>query len=169
MRFHQPRLYSVAAGGGGPGIGRVDHRASAAEASHAASEAIVWSMVAFHHVNLGVPVDGLEAEADFLLDVLGYRRVEVDEQLEQMGVNWFEADDGSQVHLSVDPDHRPAARAHVAVAFGPALGDVEGRLQERAIKFASSQRVGFPQVLLCRDPSGNRWELRGDLVSESAG
>ena len=124
-------------------------------------------MVAFHHVNLGVPVDGLEAQAGFLLNVLGYRRVEVDEQLQKMGANWFEADDGSQVHLSVDPDHRPAARAHVALAFGPALGDVERRLQERAIEFDSSHRPGFPQVLFCQDPSGNRWELRGEMESKS--
>ena len=122
-------------------------------------------MVTFHHVNLGVPVDGLDAEAHFLMDVLGYRRAEVSGELQKMGANWFEAGDGSQVHLSPDPDHRPAARAHVAVAFGAELADLERRLRDGAFEFESAQRPGFPQVLFCQDPAGNRWELRGDQGS----
>jgi len=125
-------------------------------------------MVTFHHVNLGVPVDGIDAEAVFLKDVLGYRHVEVDDQLRQMGVNWFEAEDGSQVHLSADPDHRPAARAHVAVAYGPQLADVESRLRERSIAYDSFQRDGFPRVVFCQDPAGNRWELRGEFAPAPA-
>ena len=124
-------------------------------------------MVDFHHANLGVPVDGVDAEAAFLIDVLGYRRVSVDEQLQRMGANWFEADDGSQIHLSPDPDHRPAARAHVAVAFGSELDEIERRLQKSEIAFDSSQRPGFPRVLFCQDPAGNRWELRGDQGSKT--
>jgi catechol 2,3-dioxygenase-like lactoylglutathione lyase family enzyme len=119
-------------------------------------------MIAFHHVNLGVPEDGLDAEAWFLEDVLGYKRMQVSGELAKMGVNWFEASDGSQIHLSLDPDHRPAARAHVAVAFGPELADVERRLKEADIEFDSGQRPGFPRVVNCRDPAGNRWELRDD-------
>ncbi|MBV9661768.1 MAG: hypothetical protein JO337_11480 [Acidimicrobiales bacterium] len=122
-------------------------------------------MVTFHHVNLGVPVDGLDAEAWFLTDVIGYRRVVLDEQLLEMGASWFEADDGSQVHLSADPDHRPAGRAHVAVALGPALAEIERRLQDNDIEFDSLARPGFPPILLCRDPAGNRWELRGEEAS----
>ena len=127
-------------------------------------------MVAFHHVNLGVPEDLLAEEASFVLDVLGCRRVEPDPALQGVGSNWFEADDGAQIHLSVDPDHRPAERAHVAVAFGGDLSGVEQRLQARSIPYDSAQRPGFPWVLLCRDPAGNRWELRGDhgTTSKSA-
>lgn len=119
-------------------------------------------MATFHHVNLGVPVDGLQSEATFLQDVLGYRHVEVGEELKGLGANWFEAEDGSQVHLSADPDHRPAARAHVAVAFGAELDDVERRLQAKSIAYDSAQRPGFPRVVFCQDPAGNRWELRGE-------
>jgi len=119
-------------------------------------------MAAFHHVNLGVPEDGLDDEALFVTDVLGCKRLELDAALQGLGANWFEADDGSQIHLSVDPDHRPAARAHVAMAFGTGLDDVERRLESRGIVYESGQRAGFPRVILCRDPAGNRWELRGD-------
>jgi catechol 2,3-dioxygenase-like lactoylglutathione lyase family enzyme len=122
-------------------------------------------MVAFHHVNLGVPDDGLDAEGAFLRDVLGYRHVDESLRVQGFGANWYEGDDGSQIHLSVDPDHRPAARAHVAVAFGPDLADVERRLKEHEIEYESSHREGFPWVLLCCDPAGNKWELRGDRGS----
>src|SRR5438445_8145122 len=115
----------------------------------------------FHHVNLAVAPGQLSAEAGFLVEVLGYRALEVDDQLRALGAQWFEADDGSQVHLSEDPDHRPAARAHVAVDFGPELADVERRLERAAVKFRTLDQQGGPHVLLCRDPAGNRWELRG--------
>jgi catechol 2,3-dioxygenase-like lactoylglutathione lyase family enzyme len=122
----------------------------------------VSHMVTFHHVNLGVPVDGLDTEATFLTDVIGYRRMQLDDDLRQLGASWFEADDGSQVHLSVDPDHRPAARAHVAVQFGAELATIERRLRDSAIEFESFSRPGFPRIVMCQDPSGNRWELRGE-------
>ncbi|MBO0729794.1 MAG: hypothetical protein J2P57_11080 [Acidimicrobiaceae bacterium] len=124
-------------------------------------------MPSFHHVNLGVPVDGIEAEAGFLVDILGYREAPVPEQLRDRA-HWFDAGDGSQVHLSVDPDHRPAARAHVAVEYGAELAGVEQRLTERGVSFDSfDSPQGAPEVsdprrvLFCQDPAGNRWELRG--------
>ena len=64
-----------------------------------------------HHVNLSVPEDGAQTEADWLVAVLGYREVtggpEITEIVEKMGRRlwWFEADDGSQVHLSPNPAH----------------------------------------------------------------
>jgi catechol 2,3-dioxygenase-like lactoylglutathione lyase family enzyme len=118
-------------------------------------------MPRFHHVNLGVPPDGLQSEATFLVEILGYTPVEIDERLKQMGAWWFEAEDGSQVHLSADPEHQPAARAHVAVEYGGDLGAVEGRLRDAAVEFDAGERAGFPRVVMCRDPAGNRWELRG--------
>jgi catechol 2,3-dioxygenase-like lactoylglutathione lyase family enzyme len=119
----------------------------------------------FHHVNLGVPPDQLDSEATFLIDVLGYRAVPLDERLKGLGARWYEADDGTQVHLSADPEHRPAARAHVAIEYGAALADVEERLRRATVAFDGSEREGFPRVLNCRDPAGNLWELRGDTVA----
>jgi catechol 2,3-dioxygenase-like lactoylglutathione lyase family enzyme len=114
----------------------------------------------FHHVNLGVPTGGIDAQARFLTDVLGYRVVEVDDAMRARGVHWFEADDGTQVHLSEDPEHRPAARAHVAVDFGAGLDELAGRLTAAECAFTDSAGLGA-RVLNCTDPSGNRWELRG--------
>jgi catechol 2,3-dioxygenase-like lactoylglutathione lyase family enzyme len=114
----------------------------------------------FHHVNLGVPVGGIDDQTRVLTDVLGYRVVEVDEAMRARGVHWFEADDGSQIHLSEDPDHRPAGRAHVAVDFGDGHDDLAGRLTAASCTFTDSAGPGA-RVLNTKDPSGNRWELRG--------
>jgi len=116
-------------------------------------------MARLHHVNLGVPPDGDASEGEFLLAV-GYRKVEVSEEMSGLGTRWYEADDGTQVHLSVDPDHRPAARAHTAIEVGDELDAVAERLRGAEIKFREGE-IGGRRVLLCRDPAGNRWELRG--------
>jgi catechol 2,3-dioxygenase-like lactoylglutathione lyase family enzyme len=115
-------------------------------------------MPRFHHVNLGVPIDGLDAESDWLVEVLGYQRLDPGGELAAMGACWFETEDGSQVHLSRDPEHRAAARAHVAVVYDD-LGPVERALAERGDEFGVSEREEL-KVLFCQDPAGNRWELR---------
>jgi hypothetical protein len=113
----------------------------------------------FHHVNLGVPVGGGDDEATFLVDLLGYRRLTSDIPT----ARWFEADDGTQVHLSEDPDHRPAARAHVAIELGDGLA-----LLERTFEGAGYQYTAMDgeerRIVFCQDPAGNRWELRGQAI-----
>ena len=118
-------------------------------------------MPRFHHVNLGVPTGGVPAQSDFILEVLGYHRLELTDAQSTMGLNWFEADDGSQIHLSEDPEHQPAARAHVALDYGDALAAVGERLTARSWKFATSDSPDGRRTILCKDPSGNRFELRG--------
>jgi catechol 2,3-dioxygenase-like lactoylglutathione lyase family enzyme len=119
-------------------------------------------MPLFHHVNLGVPPGDVDAEVDFLREVLGFRPVKRDEALGTIGARWYEGDDGAQIHLSADPDHRPAAMAHVAIEYGRDLNAVEDRLRQTGVPFDRAELPGFPPVLLCRDPAGNRWELRGE-------
>ena len=73
-------------------------------------------MLSLHHVNLGMPVGGAEAEEAFLLEVLGYRRVATPPEIAALAARiggqarWFEGEDGKQIHLSADPARRPAAR-----------------------------------------------------------
>jgi catechol 2,3-dioxygenase-like lactoylglutathione lyase family enzyme len=116
-------------------------------------------MPRFHHVNLGVPPDAIDAEEDFLIDVLGYRRMEIPSDMQQFQPKWFEADDGSQVHLSVDPEHRVAARAHTAIELAGETDEVERRLGKAGIDFKTFGD-GDARTLFCVDPAGNRWELR---------
>jgi predicted enzyme related to lactoylglutathione lyase len=117
-------------------------------------------MPRFHHANLAVPADGTAAESDFLVSVLGYRRLEAPKEMAKFNVNWFEADDGSQIHLSVDADHVPAAKAHVAIVLGDELDAVARRLTAKGIDNEHFDTPDGNHVVLCRDPAGNRWELR---------
>jgi catechol 2,3-dioxygenase-like lactoylglutathione lyase family enzyme len=112
-----------------------------------------------HHVNLGIPVGGIDAEAGFLVDFLGYARVEPPPALASVA-NWFEYEDGTQIHLSEDPEHSPAARAHVAVELGDQLASVEESFDREEYGYTHFDSQGL-RVVLCQDPAGNRWELRG--------
>lgn len=116
-------------------------------------------MLRFHHVNLGVPVGEADAEESFLVDMLGYRRVAPPPELAGRA-RWFEGDDGKQIHLSEDPDHRPAARAHVAIEIGGELEELRGRLKRAGQEYSIFDGSDV-QVVFCTDPAGNRWELRG--------
>ena len=116
-------------------------------------------MPTFHHVNLGVPPGLDEAEGDFLVGILGYRRMEVSAELQALGARWYEADDGTQVHLSVDPEHQPPKRAHTAIEVGDDAAAVEARLEAAGVDFKVAG-LDDVRVVLCQDPAGNRWELR---------
>jgi catechol 2,3-dioxygenase-like lactoylglutathione lyase family enzyme len=118
-------------------------------------------MPTFHHANLGIPPDLAEAEAGFLVDILGYRRLEPPKIASDFGARWFEADDGTQVHLSLDPDHAPAAMAHTALEVGDESDAIEERLTRAAIPFKKGE-FGGNRILFCQDPAGNRWELRSE-------
>lgn len=119
-------------------------------------------MLRIHHVNLGIPEDGLDAEKAFLTDVLGLRYLPPTDEAPM--ANWFEADGGVQVHLSRDPNHRAPERAHVAVELGDELDAVEARLTARGMEFRAVGDDADRRVI-CRDPAGNMWELRGYRVA----
>lgn len=116
-------------------------------------------MLRFHHVNLGIPVGGADAEMRFLVDLLGYRRVQPSPGVPATA-RWFEGEDGAQVHLSEDPEHRAPARAHVAVVIGDELPALERRLDDGGHHYDVAN-IQDRRVVLCRDPAGNLWELRG--------
>jgi catechol 2,3-dioxygenase-like lactoylglutathione lyase family enzyme len=119
-----------------------------------------------HHVNLSVPEDGVQTEADWLVEMLGYREVnggpEITEMVEQMGRRlwWFEADDGSQVHLSPNPEHAIVSRVHTAIRLDDELDAALGRLGEAGFEHRTTAFDGERHAFVT-DPSGNLWELVG--------
>lgn len=120
------------------------------------------------HVNLGVPVHGLEREASFLVDLLGYRRAEAGPEAQGFGTLWwFEGDDGAQVHLSEDPEHRPPARAHTAIRLDDALDAALSRLRAAGHECGEIAFDGDRHVFT-RDPAGNTWELIGPAATAAA-
>jgi catechol 2,3-dioxygenase-like lactoylglutathione lyase family enzyme len=116
-------------------------------------------MLRLHHVNLSIPVGGAEAEAAFLVDFLDYRRMDLLPSTPPMA-KWFECADGTQIHLSEDPEHHPSALAHVAVELGEELAALEAKFDRAGYKYRTfDQESG--RIVFCQDPAGNRWELRG--------
>ena len=120
-------------------------------------------MLTFHHVNLGVLPDQADAESAFLVEVLGFHAVP--DENSPPGARWFDAEDGVQIHLSLDPEHRPADRAHVALVLGDALEEVAERLRAAGFEARSVDRFFDFPVYFTSDPAGNRWELRGAAVT----
>ena len=129
-------------------------------------------MPTLHHVNLCVPPavtdaagqerPGIDAERAWL-EMLGYHRIEAGPEIAAMAqVHWFEGDDGTQVHLTVDPEHRPSARAHTAIRLDDDLDPTVARLEAaghpcNTIAFDGDRHV------FANDPAGNLWELIGPL------
>ena len=111
-------------------------------------------MVQIHHVNLGIPPGrrrgGRVPPRRRLPAAAGARGIPDREVVR--------GDDGSQVHLSEDPEHRPGARAHVAVVLGDELDEVVERLRAHGTE-ADIGGFGDVRVAICLDPAGNRWEL----------
>ena len=113
----------------------------------------------FHHANLGIPPTLADAEAEFLVSILGYRRLDPLKTAADFGARWFEADDGTQVHLSLDPAHTPAGMAHTAIDVRGESDAIAARLNHAGIRFKTAEFDG-KRIILCKDPAGNRWELR---------
>jgi catechol 2,3-dioxygenase-like lactoylglutathione lyase family enzyme len=119
-----------------------------------------------HHVNLSVPEDDAQTEADWLVEMLGYRAVEggpeISEIVEKMGRRlwWFEADDGSQVHLSPNPDHAIVPAVHTAIRLDDELDPVLERLGGAGFETRGMAFDGERHMFVT-DPSGNLWELVG--------
>jgi catechol 2,3-dioxygenase-like lactoylglutathione lyase family enzyme len=128
-----------------------------------------------HHVNLGVPTGGVPAEVEFLINIVGLteakdKKVRAAAMLARNNppiivppetVLWYEDGDGFEVHLTEDPNHHPAEKAHVAFVVDEALQDIEAELVRRGV--ATTELLDVPElrVLATTDPAGNVWEFRG--------
>jgi catechol 2,3-dioxygenase-like lactoylglutathione lyase family enzyme len=114
-------------------------------------------VVGIDHVQLAMPA-GREAEAvAFYEGLLGIARVPKPPHLAARGGCWFE-DGAVKVHLGVDPEFRPATKAH------PALLVDDVRALAAALSAAGCRVVddepleGYDRVYV-DDPFGNRIEL----------
>ena len=66
-----------------------------------------------HHIQLAMPEGGEERARAFYAGVLGLVEVEKPGNLKARGGCWFETG-AVRVHLGVEPDFRPARKAHPA-------------------------------------------------------
>lgn len=125
-------------------------------------------MARLNHINLAVAPGQIDVEVAFLRDILHLERVDPGEELTKIGSCWFEAEGGTQIHLSQEPDFRPSVKAHVALDYDGELAAVKGRLAAAGIEYHHLTQIEplvDSAIVVCDDPAGNHWELRGPLGS----
>lgn len=118
-----------------------------------------------HHVQVACPRGGEDAARRFYADALGMVEVDKPEALRARGGAWFRALDPAgavtaEIHVGVEDDFRPAAKAHPALLVDD-LAALEERLRAAGFEPDTSQRETFAPYLRCHvlDPHGNRVEL----------
>lgn len=108
------------------------------------------------HVQLAIPDGGEDRARAFFTGPLGFSEVRKPDNLSKTGC-WFES--GSvKVHIGVDADFHPAAKAHPALMTDD-LGALRKRLEEAGYATHDDNPVkGFDRFFTF-DPFGNRIEF----------
>jgi catechol 2,3-dioxygenase-like lactoylglutathione lyase family enzyme len=114
-------------------------------------------LAAIDHVQLGMPA-GREADGRaFYATLLGLREVTKPPALAARGGAWF-AGRAVAVHLGVEPDFRPAQRAHPAFVVDD-LAAARIRLADAKVDIEEDDSAIGVRRCYVRDPFGNRIEL----------
>ncbi len=114
---------------------------------------------AIDHVQLAMPRGEEDRARAFYCDLLGMVELAKPAELAKRGGCWFES--GSvQLHLGVEPDFRPAKKAHPALRCHD-YEALTARLRMSAVEVRDDSSI--PGVTRCHisDPFGNRIELIG--------
>ncbi len=109
------------------------------------------------HVQLAMPSGGEDRARAFYRDTRGIPEMPKPAHLAARGGCWFEHAT-LKVHLGVDPDFRPARKAHPAFLVTDLAGLVE-RLEARGYHVASDEPLDACHRVYADDPFGNRIEL----------
>ena len=114
------------------------------------------AILALDHVQLAIPAGGEDAARAFWAGLLGMNEVPKPPQLSQSGC-WFVG--GSlNLHLGVDPDSRPATKAHPALLVDD-LARLRSVLGAHGHATRDDKPVDGYQRFFADDPFGNRLEF----------
>jgi catechol 2,3-dioxygenase-like lactoylglutathione lyase family enzyme len=115
------------------------------------------AIIRINHVQLAMP-RGLEDQARrFYGEVLGLHEIPKPPALVGRGGAWFELG-GAQLHLGVDPEFRPAKKAHVAFDAED-LDSLATRCREAGYAPRSDEQISGQRRFFVEDPFGNRLEV----------
>lgn len=122
---------------------------------------------ALHHVQLACPAGSEGALRAFYGGLLGLAEVAKPPVLAARGGVWFRGP-GVELHLGVEPDFRPARRAHPALLVDGAAGSggldgLAGRLEAAGHPVTWDPNLPGYRRFHCADPNGNRLELLEEL------
>ncbi|MDQ6727897.1 MAG: VOC family protein [Actinomycetota bacterium] len=116
------------------------------------------------HVQLAMPAGREDDAVAFYQGLLGLPQVPKPAPLATRGGCWFEKED-LRLHLGVDPDFRPARKAHPALLVR-GLAGLADRLRAAGVPTVDGEQNGDERRVYVDDPFGNRVELleRGDRL-----
>jgi catechol 2,3-dioxygenase-like lactoylglutathione lyase family enzyme len=112
------------------------------------------------HVQLAIPAGGLEDEKRFFCEHLGMREVPRPANMTFEGC-WLEGGSAS-LHIGVDPEFSPAAKAHPAFLVADARA-LRARLDAAGIATKDGSPVEGYERFFTSDPHGNRLEIMQKL------
>ena len=114
------------------------------------------AILGIEHVQLAMPAGREDEAREFYSRLLGIPEVPKPPPLATRGGVWFESDT-VKIHLGVDPDFRPARKAHPALLVRDLEPLVE-RLRKARVDVREDVLEGHFRVYVS-DPFGNRIEL----------
>ena len=115
------------------------------------------TVLAIDHVQLAMPPGREQAARDFYTGLLGIPEKAKPSVLAARGGAWFESG-AVRVHLGVEPDFRPAKKAHPGLLVDDLQALVE-RLRQAGVKLTPDEALAGPPRYFAEDPFGNRIEL----------
>ena len=125
------------------------------------------NFVALDHVQLAMPAGEEARGRAFYIDVLGMSELTKPADLAKRGGAWFAGGEGAsvQIHLGVEPDFKPARKAHPAVLVS-ALDELAERLEAAGHTVTWDDDLPGQRRFFCADPFGNRLEFIGTFEDE---
>lgn len=112
-----------------------------------------------HHVQLGIPPDSEAAARAFYVGVLGLVELPKPATLAPRGGLWL-ALQGTELHLGVEAEFRPATKAHPAFEVDD-LGEIRARLERAGVRPVDDALLPGRRRFYATDPFGNRLEFLG--------
>ncbi len=119
-------------------------------------------ILSIDHVQIAMPPGQEEKARAFYIDLLGFTEISKPPELAKRGGAWFESGT-TQLHLGVEPDFRPARKAHPAFIVDN-LDALLEKIQVAGYEIDSSQPSldGYKRAHVF-DPFRNRIELMEKL------
>jgi catechol 2,3-dioxygenase-like lactoylglutathione lyase family enzyme len=115
------------------------------------------TVIGLDHVQLAMPKGGEDRARAFYRDVLELPERPKPPELAARGGCWFETD-SVKIHLGVEQDFRPAAKAHPGLLVAD-LDGLLGRCREKGFSASEPELLEGSRRAFAQDPFGNRLEL----------
>lgn len=115
------------------------------------------SIIGIDHVQLAMPPGGEDAARAFYVGALGLAETPKPTELAKRGGCWF-VGGLAHIHLGVEPDFRPARKAHPALLVDDLSALVEQLAQHDCAATYGKPLAGYVRADIA-DPFGNRIEL----------